>query len=147
MQVKTKYKGKKIHAKQCALKIWKEYKSNISELDKDKEHFFTISLDAADKIKAVELVGIGTSDCVLTHPREVFRSAIVNSASSVICFHNHPSGDLRPSDDDDSLSRILFSAGELIQIPLKDHIIVSDKKAYSCVDNNRLRFIEIKDLF
>jgi DNA repair protein RadC len=69
-------------------------------------------------------VGIGTLDCVLMTPREVFRTAILRNASAIVVAHNHPSGDPRPSESDLSSTRSLTQAGRIIRIEVLDHVVI-----------------------
>jgi DNA repair protein RadC len=99
----------------------------LDRLDRNKEHFFLISLNTRSKVKFVELVSIGTVNSGLVHPREVFRRSILRGASSVIICHNHPSGDPEPSEEDISITRRLIEAGKIIGIELLDHVIIGSK--------------------
>ena len=71
------------------------------------------------------MVAIGTMDTILVHPREVFRAAIAEAAAGIILVHNHPSGDPTPSADDQAVTRQLVAAGELLDVPVYDHVIVA----------------------
>lgn len=62
----------------------------------------------------------------IVHPREVFQVALLNNAASIICFHNHPSGDVRPSREDIKITKRLSEAGRILGIELFDHIIIGD---------------------
>jgi DNA repair protein RadC len=99
----------------------------LDRLDRNKEHFFLISLNTRSKVKFVELISIGTVSSSLVHPREVFRRSISRGATSVIICHNHPSGDPQPSDEDVTLTRRLIEAGKIIGIEVLDHIIIGAK--------------------
>ncbi len=79
---------------------------------------------------------MGTIDRSLVHPREVFKNAYLLSASSFICMHNHPSGDIFPSRADIELTNSLIKIGRLQGIELLDHIIVSDNEYFSFYENN-----------
>jgi DNA repair protein RadC len=79
------------------------------------------------RINLVELVAIGTLNHAEVHPRETFRRAIVEGSYSIIVAHNHPTGDVTPSEADTRLTHSLHEAGELLLIPLLDHIIFTDK--------------------
>jgi len=92
----------------------------------DKEHFKVLHLDGANKVTHSEIVSIGTLNRALVHPREIFRSAIVNNCSSIMVAHNHPSGNLERSREDDDVTNRLKEAGQLLGIKLLDHIIVTD---------------------
>jgi DNA repair protein RadC len=93
---------------------------------KQKEHFYILCLDTRNRVKSKKQVSQGNLDSSIVHPREVFKDAISSLASSVIFIHNHPSGDLEPSSEDINLTKRLVEAGELLGIPVLDHIIVSD---------------------
>jgi DNA repair protein RadC len=83
-------------------------------------------------------VSRGTMDGTTVHPREVFKAALLANAFGIIVGHNHPSGDPEPSNDDVVLTHRLVAAGELIGIPLFDHIIVSDGRYVSFLETGRL---------
>jgi len=103
---------------------------------KKKESFFVILLDAAmHKIRDVE-VSKGSLTASLVHPREVFNPAIKYSAKGVILLHNHPSGQLSPSDEDIKITRKLVDSGRLLDIPVYDHLIITSKSYYSFKENN-----------
>lgn len=89
-----------------------------------REHFVTLILDVRNNVLSMETVAIGTLSASLVHPREVFKSPIVQSAAALILAHNHPSGDPEPSADDLALTRRMKQVGELIGIEVLDHIIV-----------------------
>jgi DNA repair protein RadC len=74
---------------------------------------------------------MGTMDTLLTHPREVFRAAIIASAHSIIIMHNHPSGDPTPSEADIKVTRDLQRAGQLVKIEVLDHVIVGTPGKHS----------------
>lgn len=98
----------------------------------NKEHFIAIYLDARLKMKYCELISLGTINANLVHPREVFNPAIKKLACSIIVLHNHPSGELDPSEADRELTKRLAEAGRLLGIELQDHIIFDrGEKFYS----------------
>jgi len=75
-------------------------------------------------------VSIGSLDASIVHPREVYKVAILANSSSIIVCHNHPSGDPTPSREDINVTKMLKEAGELLGIPVLDHIIVGSEGAY-----------------
>jgi len=99
----------------------------LDRLDRDKEHFFVISLNTKNKVKFVELVSIGTANSSLVHPREVFRRCIMRGASAAIVCHNHPSGESEPSEEDINITRRLVEAGKIIGIEILDHVIIGQR--------------------
>ncbi len=96
-----------------------------------KEHFLVLCLNARRQLLRIETVSIGTLSASLVHPREVFSPAISNGAAAVVAVHNHPSGDPSPSAEDREATRRLQRAGELLGIPLADHVIVSESSFFS----------------
>lgn len=92
-----------------------------------KEHFMVLFLNTKNRVVAKETLSIGSLNASIVHPREVFRSAIKRSSASIICAHNHPSGDPTPSPEDIEVTRRLSEAGKLIGIELLDHLIVADR--------------------
>ncbi|MCE3203436.1 DNA repair protein RadC [Paenibacillus sonchi] len=89
-----------------------------------QEHFDVLFLDTKNRVIERKTIFIGSLNSAIVHPREVFRAAIECSAASIVCVHNHPSGDPTPSPEDISLTRRLIKAGELIGIDVLDHIVV-----------------------
>ena len=96
-----------------------------------KEHFLVLCLNARRQLLRMETVSIGTLSASLVHPREVFAAAISQGAAAVVVVHNHPSGDTSPSAEDREATRRLQRAGELLGIPLADHVIVSESSFFS----------------
>ena len=90
-----------------------------------KEHFIVFYLDSRNQEIHKEIVSVGTLNESLVHPREVFESAIKNNAASIIIAHNHPSGDLEPSQADIEITKKLIHAGKILDIKIVDHIIVT----------------------
>ena len=91
--------------------------------DWSREHFLAILLDARNGALGVETISVGSLSSSIVHPREVFKPAIVASASGIIVGHNHPSGDPEPSPEDLSITRRLRQVGELVGIEVLDHIV------------------------
>lgn len=99
--------------------------------NKQQEYFISLSLDGGQRLIAQRTITIGTLDAVMAHPREVFADAIADRAASVIVAHNHPSGDPKPSQKDITLTQQLVAAGQLLGIPLRDHVIVTKSEHFS----------------
>lgn len=89
-----------------------------------QECFVTITLDTKNRIIDKHLVTIGTLNASLAHPHEVFRTAILDAAASIILAHNHPSGDSTPSAEDVRVTRQLVEVARHVEIPILDHIII-----------------------
>jgi DNA repair protein RadC len=90
----------------------------------DREYLLAIYLTSRNKVIDIEVLAIGTLSQVLVHPREVIKSAILANAHSFILVHNHPSGDQQPTKEDHNITEAMIEAGRLMQIPLKDHVII-----------------------
>lgn len=93
--------------------------------DKKQEYFVCLTLDGANRLIAKRIITIGTLTSSLVHPREVFADAITDRAASIIVAHNHPSGNLTPSDADIELTTRLQKSSDLMGIKLIDHIIIT----------------------
>ena len=95
-------------------------------LGRQKEHFWTVSLNTANKIVNVELSALGSLSEVALKPRDVFRLALIKGASKVILVHNHPSGKLEPSKEDLDITDRLIQVGKIIELDIMDHFIISE---------------------
>lgn len=103
--------------------------------DRRQEHFLGISLNGANEVIAVRTVSVGLVNRALVHPREVYADPITDRAAAVIVAHNHPSGNLEPSQDDLAVTRQLQAAGETLGIKLLDHLIFNQTTYYSLLEN------------
>jgi len=106
--------------------------------DESKEHLFVLFLNTKNRILSHESVTVGTLTSSLIHPREIFKAAIRQSAHSIILVHNHPSGDVQPSNADKQVTSILKKSGDLLQIALLDHVIVGNDDWFSFRDHSLL---------
>lgn len=102
------------------------------------EKFIAVLLNTKNEVINWEVISIGSLNASIVHPREVFNRAIKRSAASLIVVHNHPSGHIDPSREDINITKRLFEAGQLIGIPLIDHIIIGRDKYYSFKEENQL---------
>ncbi|MCZ8519091.1 MULTISPECIES: RadC family protein [Paenibacillus] len=100
-----------------------------------KEHFVCLFLNTKNHVIGQETLSMGSLNASIVHPREVFRSAIKRSSASIVCAHNHPSGDPTPSPEDIALTRRLAEAGEIVGIEVLDHLVIGDQ-----------RFVSLKEL-
>lgn len=105
-----------------------------SEIDRDKEHLWTISLDNANRILNIEMVSMGTINKTLVEPMEVFSIPLQKRAVKLIVVHNHPSGEVEPSAADKDITDHLIQVGRITNVPLIDHLIISEKRYYSFKD-------------
>jgi DNA repair protein RadC len=90
-----------------------------------QEHFVCLSIDSQGQVIADHTVFIGTLNSVIAHPREIFAAAITDHAAEIVVAHNHPSGGIMPSKQDTAMTKQLVAAGQIMGIPLSDHIIVT----------------------
>jgi DNA repair protein RadC len=102
------------------------------------EQFGIVLLDTKHRLLHIKLVSTGSLDSTVAHPREVFREAIAGRAAAIVLFHNHPSGDPRPSVDDVALTVRLADAGEVVGIDVLDHLILADQRYYSFTEAGQL---------
>lgn len=104
----------------------------------NKEHFVCLFLNTKNHVIGQETVSVGSLNATVVHPREVYRSAIQRSSASIICAHNHPSGDPTPSSEDIDLTSRLAEAGRIVGIELLDHLIIGDRKFVSLKEKGLL---------
>lgn len=105
------------------------YKLLAPELShQQREYFVCLLLNTKNAVISKEVISIGSLDASIVHPREVFRPAIKRSSSSIICVHNHPSGNPEPSREDIDVTNHLSEAGKIIGIKLLDHIIIGHNR-------------------
>lgn len=97
----------------------------------DKEHFIALYLNARNTVIGEEAISVGSLNANIVHPREVFRPAITRAAAAIVLAHNHPSGDVTPSQEDLNLTARLVEAGRLLGIEILDHLIVSESRFLS----------------
>lgn len=113
-------------------KIYNYMKNEVE--GKNQEYFYAIYLDSKKNLIDKKLLFIGTLNKSIVHPREIFKYAYLLSASSIICVHNHPSGDTIPSKEDLNLTKALVEIGKMQGINIIDHIIIG-KNYYSLYQN------------
>ena len=106
--------------------------------DSRKEYFLTLLLDGKNRIIRRVQVSEGSLNQSIVHPREVFISAIKESAAAIILVHNHPTGDPAPSSEDIAITRRLREAGDIMGIKVLDHIIIGDGEFVSFVERGLL---------
>ncbi len=106
--------------------------------DRPQEYFLVLTLNGAHEVLRVRPVTRGTLNRTLVHPREIFVHALHDRAAAIICAHNHPSGNLSPSPEDKELTDRIYKAGELLGIPLLDHVIFAEEGYYSFLDRGEL---------
>jgi DNA repair protein RadC len=113
-----------------------------NKLDREKEHFWLVGLNNANKILFIELVSIGGAKSTVVEPMNVFRMSILKGAIKVILVHNHPSGELTPSNCDMDLTDRLIQAGKIIDIMVIDHLVITEKTYMSFGNTGRMKELE-----
>lgn len=103
-----------------------------------KEIFKLIMLNNKNRIIKAETIFVGSLNISIAHPREVFKEAIINSASRIIICHNHPSGDPYPSDEDRQMTQQFVEGGKFLSIPVMDHVIIGHNRYFSFREDNLL---------
>ena len=105
----------------------------------EQETFVVLMLTVRNTLIGTPVVvAIGTLTGVEVHPRDVFRAAITNNAAGIVLAHNHPSGDPTPSPEDRELTRRMKAAGELLGIPVMDHVVVTDDSFVSLAEQGEM---------
>jgi len=103
-----------------------------------------LCLDTQNRVASVSIVTTGLLNSSLVHPREVFQRAILANAASIICGHNHPSGDPDPSPEDIEITEQLVEAGRLLGIPVRDHVIMGDGSFVSLLERGVMFNLNLK---
>jgi DNA repair protein RadC len=106
--------------------------------DRRQEHFLSITINGANEVLNVRVVSIGLVDRSPVHPREVFADALADRASGIVVAHNHPAGNLEPSEADLYITLQLRKAGEIMGIELLDHIVFNRNAYYSFLEAGKL---------
>lgn len=115
------------------------YKVMIPELlDQPVEQFWVIMLNRGNKVMHKRVISLGGISGTIADPKIIFKKALEDLASGIILVHNHPSGNLKPSQADINLTKKLFDSGKLLEVPVLDHIIFTDEGYFSFADENLL---------
>ena len=102
--------------------------------NRKQEEFFVVTLDGNHRVIRTRSITKGLVNQTVAHPREVFRVAITDNATAIVVAHNHPSGSVNPSIEDENITKRLVKAGEIVGIPVLDHIIFSKSGYHSFKD-------------
>nr|BFF37497.1 hypothetical protein BACT7_23590 [Tenacibaculum mesophilum] len=113
-----------------------------SKIDQNREHFWVIGLENNNRILFIELISLGTINATLVEPMEVFSLALQKRAVKIMLCHNHPSGELTPSDNDKNLTDRLIQVGIIVNTHVIDHLIISDKSYLSFANIGLLQELE-----
>lgn len=103
--------------------------------DRKQEHFLCVSLNGAHEVNAIRQITTGLVNKTVVHPREVFADPIEDRACAIIVAHNHPSGNVEPSREDVDITKRLREVGEMLGIPVLDHLVFSSQAFYSFVEH------------
>lgn len=105
-----------------------------------QESFWALFLDSRNRVTGKKEICRGTVSFCVVHPRDVFREAVVHNAVGVIVAHNHPSGFVAPSEEDETLTQRLVDVGKVVGIPVLDHVIVGETGCYSIREGGKVKF-------
>ena len=111
---------------QKAADYWRMHVASNPYFNPECECFTVLLLNTRRRVKAHQIVSMGTHDTILVHPLTVFRLAVVTSAPALVLMHNHPSGESTPSEADIKVTRDLIRAGQLLKIEVLDHVIIGN---------------------
>lgn len=104
----------------------------------DREVMYSLNLDQKGKVINVHMVSMGSSNQLIIDPKNIFKAALLSNADSILLMHNHPSGNVNPSEIDIATTKDLYRACRLLGLKLVDHIIVSDDKYFSMKEHHCL---------
>jgi len=126
-----------VHGAEEVAKVFQDILALEDKIEQEKEHYFVMHLNIKTQVTMVELVTVGTVSSSLVHPRETFRRAVMAGSTSIIIAHNHPSGDVEPSDEDTKVTKLIFEAGNLLGITMLDHLIFTKDNYFSFKNNGK----------
>ncbi|MDU6036932.1 MAG: DNA repair protein RadC [Clostridium butyricum] len=115
------YGNRRISSPNEALEVFKTLLENS-----DREKLVVCCLNTKNEPTNLSIVSVGSLNSSVAHPREVFKTAVISNAASIIVAHNHPSGDTTPSKEDINITERLKKSGDIIGVPLLDHLIVGN---------------------
>lgn len=104
-------------------------------VDNSREQFFALYLNGSHNVVSYSLISIGAANYSPVHPREVFQRAIISGAVAIVFAHNHPSEYLEPSSSDKHVTKLMIDCGKLLDIPVLDHVIVTNRECHSLKNN------------
>lgn len=123
-------------------KVMAQVLNRSHKIDQKKEHFWVVGLDVTQEILFIELISLGTSKTTLTDPMEIFSFALNKKAYQIVLVHNHPSGNLKPSEADRNTTHQMVHVGKFLNVPVWDHLIVTETSYYSFLDSGLLQELE-----
>lgn len=111
---------------------------NSKFIDKEHEEFYALLLSRANKVKSIQLISKGGVSGTVADGKIIFKKALEQTASAIILCHNHPSGNLKPSQSDRTLTKKMIEFGRYIEMPVLDHLIITDAGYYSFADEGEM---------
>ena len=121
----------KMENPQDAVDYWNAHVIRAAHFNRDCECIAVLILNTRKRIRGHTIVSVGTLNEGIAHPREIYRLAVMAAAQTIILMHNHPSGEVEPSEADRRLTRKVKESGEILGIQLCDHIIVGHQRYFS----------------
>lgn len=106
--------------------------------DQKQEQFYCLYLDSSNKVLKSSLLFMGTINKSNVYPREIFKEAYLLGATAIICVHNHPSGNIKPSMDDINITKSIKEIGNMMGVKLLDHVIIGKNSYYSFLENGNI---------
>jgi DNA repair protein RadC len=103
-----------VHGADEVARVFQDILALEDKIEQEKEHYYVMHLNIRSQVMMVELVTVGTLSSSLVHPRETFRRAVIAGSASIIIAHNHPSGEVDPSDEDMKVTRAMLDAGNIL---------------------------------
>lgn len=128
----------KILNSEDVFKIMQQILLRENKISRAHEHFWVIGLNNKNTLFFIELIGLGPQNRLLAKPPDIFRMAIYKLALKIILVHNHPSMETTPSKADINATSPIIKAGEVVQIQVIDHLIITEKEYFSFSDNGLL---------
>ncbi len=112
------------------------------KIDRNKEHFWLVCLANNNQILMIELISLGSVKSTVVEPMDVFSFALQKRAVKLIMVHNHPSGELKPSRSDIQVTERMMAIGDFLELPVIEHMIISEKGFYSFATTGLLKKIK-----
>ncbi len=132
----------KIESPEELYEIMQRILKREQKTDRDREHFWTISLNNANTVLNIELVSMGSVNTTVIEPMEVYSIPLQKRATRIILVHNHPAGTLKPSKSDKDITNLLIQAGRILHIEVLDHVIITEESFYSFSQSGLLEELE-----
>lgn len=117
------------------------------KIDRNKEHFWVVCLTHSNTISLIELISLGSATATIIEPTEVFGFALQKQAAKLIMIHNHPSGTLQPSTNDINITERMMAIGKFLNLPVIDHLIITEKDYFSFASTLLLQKIAQETLY